>query len=894
LALAPGVRLGVYEITAQIGEGGMGAVYRATDTSLSRQVAIKVLPEAFAADPDRLARFEREAKTLASLNHPHIAAIHAVEKSGGTLALVMELVEGEDLSQRIARGAIPIDEALPIATQIAEALEAAHEQGIIHRDLKPANIKVRSDGTVKVLDFGLAKGLDRSGEAGGSGRPGGHDLSASPTLTSPAMTQAGIVLGTAAYMSPEQAKGRPVDRRADIWAFGAVLYEMLAGTRAFPGEDVTDTIVSVMSKEPDFAALPADVPARVIQALRVCLRKDAKQRAGDIRDVRLALEGAFETAAPQTNTFAQPAAPRGRLAWGVAIVAVLTAVALAVPAVRYVRQAPRQADTLVRFSVAAPAGARRITAASTGLFNVAPDGQTLVFGGTGADGVSRLFVRRLDATEAQPVAGTELATVPFWAPDGRSLGFAKEGGLYRVVLDGSAPRRICDIGAAFLGGTWSARGVIVFATQTTGLLQVPDTGGKPTPVTTLDRTAKEAAHVRPWFLPDGRHVLFLAVSEVTTRGTIWATAIDDPGRTRIVESSGGAAYAAGWLLSTTTAPPRSLVAQPFDSARLTLQGTPQLIRDQLPNPDSTGRPGFAVSSSGVLVIDRPPPIVSQLVWMDRSGRALGTASPRASLTDFALAPDERRVVAAMRPLGAATGALWLFDELRPEGTRLTYEGRANRPLWALDSRHIYFTGTDFVLSTLAIGATAPTAFEQPGPFVHFEDVTRDGRYLVFKSLKAPFEVWIQRVGSGERRVLVQGQFAASRARVSPDSRWLAYTLELPPGLDVFAQPFDRPGDRTQVSAKGGFGPVWRDDGRELYYEGPEGLMAVPMNERGGVLEAGTPQRLFAIRTQGNVVNQPHNFEVAAHGQKFLVNTIVEDSDNAPLEVTLHWDAGLTK
>ena len=271
-----------------LGEGGMGAVFRARDTKLDRDVAIKILPEAFAHDADRLARFTREAKTLAALNHPNIAAIYGLEESDGITALVMELVEGDDLSQRIAQGPIPLDEALPIAAQIAEALEAAHEQGIIHRDLKPANIKVRSDGTVKVLDFGLAKALDRSGGPVGSG---GHDLSVSPTLTSPAMTQAGMILGTAPYMSPEQAKGRPVDRRADIWAFGAVLYEMLTGTRAFPGEDVTDTIVSVMSKEPDFAALPADVPARVSQALRVCLRKDAKQRAHDMADVRLALDG---------------------------------------------------------------------------------------------------------------------------------------------------------------------------------------------------------------------------------------------------------------------------------------------------------------------------------------------------------------------------------------------------------------------------------------------------------------------------------------------------------------------------------------------------------------------------------------------------------------------------
>ena len=884
MALTPGTRLGPYEVTAQIGVGGMGEVYQATDTNLKRQVAIKVLPAAVAMDAERLARFQREAEVLASLNHPHIAHIHGLEKSDGTIALVMELVEGPTLADRIAQRAIPLDEALPIAKQIAEALEAAHEQGIIHRDLKPANIKVRSDGTVKVLDFGLARATEPA--AGSS-----PSMSMSPTITTPAMTQAGMILGTAGYMSPEQAKGRIVDRRADVWAFGCVLFEMLTGQRAFAGEDVVDVLSRVLQREPDFDALPPMVPARVGQVLRVCLRKDLKQRAHDMADVRLALEGAFETAVAQTAT-SVPVVARGRageyVAWGLATVATLMAVGASVMYLRV----PRQTDTIVRFTVPPPAGAVRPAGAG---FAVSPDSQLLAFVAKGADGVSRIFVRHLDAAEAQPLAGTDRAGAPFWAPDGGSLGFGKEGGLYRVALDGSAPRLLCSVPGGVSDGTWSVRRVIVFASRS-GLLQVPDTGGTPTPVTTLDAGAKETSHIGPWFLPDGRRLLFLALADEQLRGTIWATAIDDPARTRIVESSGGAAYAAGWLLST-TATPRSLVAQPFDPEHLSLQGTPQRIRDRLSNANTLGFRGFAVSSSGVLVVDRPTPTVSQLVWMDRSGREVATVSPRASLPEFALASDERRVVARVTSPDGATRALWLFDGIRPEGTRLTYEGRATRPMWALDGRHVYFTdtiGNEFALRTLAIGATAPTAFENSGPFVHFEDVTRDGRYVVFKSLKSPDEIWIQRVGSAERRPLVQGKFAASWPRVSPDSHWLAYTLGLPSGLEVFAQPFDRPGDRTQVSVKGGFGPVWRDDGRELYYEGPEGLMVVPMTERNGALDAGPPQKLFAIRTQGSVINQPHNFAVAAHGQKFLVNTIVGDSDNDPLEVTLNWTAGLTK
>lgn len=533
-------------------------------------------------------------------------------------------------------------------------------------------------------------------------------------------------------------------------------------------------------------------------------------------------------------------------------------------------------------------------------FDISPDGQFLAFVAAGSDGVFRIFVRRIDTAEAQSLAGTEGAdrvSNVFWAPDSRSLGFAKEGGLYRSDLGSAPPKRLCDVpGDRISGGTWGSRGVIVFAGLAGGLFRVPDSGGTPVPVTTLDRAAKEVRHFGPWFLPDGRHVLFLALAVGQTRGIIWATAIDNPARTRIIESSGPAAYAAGWLLSTTPNP-RSLVAQPFDPQGLKVQGTPQPVRDRLPNANTGGFRGFAVSASGTLAVDRPSPVISQLKWMDRMGRTLATLGPRASIASFALAPDERRVVAEIRDNDAAKSNLWLFDAGKEGGTRITFEGSPTRPLWAIDGRHVYVTqrtGTLFELSTLDIGAPATTAFENPGPFASFEDVTRDGRYLVFKSLKVPFEIWIQRVGSAERRAMVQGQFAAFQARVSPDSRWLAYTLNLPSGNEVFAQHVDRPGERIQVSVKGGFAPVWRDDGRELYYEGPEGLMAVPMTERNGALEAGTPQKLFSIHTQRIVPNQPDNVEVAAHGQKFLVNTIVGDSDSVPLEVTLNWTAALKK
>jgi serine/threonine protein kinase len=457
LALSPGTRLGPYELTAQIGVGGMGEVYRATDMKLKRQVAIKVLPAAVAGDADRLGRFQREAEVLASLNHPNIAAIYGLEDTGDAKALVMELVEGPTLADRIAQGAIPIDEALPIAKQIAEALEAAHEQGIIHRDLKPANIKVRSDGTVKVLDFGLAKAMEPA--AGSS-----PSMSMSPTLSLHA-TMAGVILGTAAYMSPEQARGRPVDKRADIWAFGAVLYEMLTGKRAFAGDDVSETLARVIEREPAWDALPNVVPPHVRQTLRLCLRKSLRERVPDMGAVRLALEGAFETAAPQTT--ASSSTPSGRLAWMAALgVAVLGMIALAIPALRYLREMP---PPETRLEINTPA-----TDQPT-MFALSPDGRQIVFVASG-DGASRLWLRSLVSTTAQPLVGTEGARSPFWSPDSRSIGFYAAGALKRLDLGGGAPQALAAV-VNFVGGTWSADGVIVFALGPAGpLARVSTTG----------------------------------------------------------------------------------------------------------------------------------------------------------------------------------------------------------------------------------------------------------------------------------------------------------------------------------------------------------------------------------------------------------------------------------
>jgi serine/threonine protein kinase len=495
LALTPGTRLGVYEVTAQIGEGGMGQVYRATDTKLKRQVAIKILPPSLAADSDRLARFQREAEVLASLNHPHIAAIYGLEESGDMTALVMELVEGDDLSQRITRGAIPIDEALPIAKQIAEALEAAHEQGIIHRDLKPANIKVREDGTVKVLDFGLAKAMEPTGTMS----PG---LSMSPTLSLQA-TQAGMILGTAGYMSPEQARGKTVDKRSDIWAFGAVLFEMLTGQRAFGGDDVSEVLSRVLQREPAWAALPPEVPLRVQQVLRMCLQKDLKQRAHDIADIRLALEGAFETAVPQSATPA--AAPLRRR---VALASTAALLAGAVVATTLMWFATRPVPPRVsRLLIASPGTAALTINGNDRDLAITPDGSRLVYVGNRG---TQLFVRALDALN--PVAVyTGAPRGPFVSPDGQWIGFVDNNAvLKKVAVTGGPAVTLATLVGFSLGATWGPDDTIIVASQdsTTGLQRVGAAGGSTTVLTRPDRAQGELDHVWPEMLPDGRSVLF--------------------------------------------------------------------------------------------------------------------------------------------------------------------------------------------------------------------------------------------------------------------------------------------------------------------------------------------------------------------------------------------------
>ena len=684
MALTPGTRLGVYEVTAPLGEGGMGQVWRATDTTLGREVAIKILPDAFASDPERLARFEREARTLAALNHPHIAAIYAVEKSGGTLALVMELVEGEDLSQRIARlrgpgasakqAGLPLDEALPIARHIAEALDAAHAQGIVHRDLKPANIKVRADGTVKVLDFGLAKALDTT-----ASRASAED---SPTITTPAMTQAGMILGTAAYMAPEQARGKPVDKRADIWAFGVVLFEMLTGTRAFDGEDTTEVLGAVVRLEPNYSALPAEVPAPVRTLLQSCLVKDPRRRVADISTALFVLDKAASLAPPAAATAATSvtsvatAAHRGRVAWTVASVALLGMAAMAAPALRYLRQSPPPEPAVTRFTIAPPNGVTL-----TGVPIVSPDGTRVVFAGAESGGLG-LYVRPLDALEAQRLPATEGASWPFWSPDSKSIGFFSADKLKKIDITGGPAVTICDAPAG-RGGAWSSKGVILFAPGTAGgLQQVSAAGGIPAPATMLDPATKAVSHRWPHFLPDGEH--FLYASMVTAgpgsgSNGVFVSSLGATTSTFLVSADGWAGYAHPGVLLFLRG--TTLMRQPFDTTELRLTGEPTPVAEAIGLPGGNSA-AFSASHTGVLVYvtDRQVANNRRLVWVDRKGGVTPLALAPGVYDSPALSPNGQQVVLAVRD---TTGErIWVYDLARGTFDKRTFDGPGdNFPIW---------------------------------------------------------------------------------------------------------------------------------------------------------------------------------------------------------------------
>jgi Tol biopolymer transport system component len=909
MPIADGTRLGAYTIQAPLGAGGMGEVYRATDTRLKRQVAVKILAASFAGDSDRLARFQREAEVLASLNHPHIATVYGFEDSDGIRALVMELVDGPTLAERIAGGPLPVDEALPIATQIAEALEAAHERGIIHRDLKPANIKVREDGTVKVLDFGLAKLAEREGAI----VAGRDDPAQSPTLTSPAaMTAMGVILGSAAYMSPEQARGRPVDKRTDIWAFGAVLYEMLTGTRAFEGEDVTDTLASVVKSTPNWAALPADVAPAVVTLVQRCLEKDRHKRIGDIAVARFLLADhaaidAIPAAAPAVRT---PPRQRWRqtLMWSVAALLAGAAIGWFLPrhappvAVMHLQMGVSPADQLVG-SIASVRPSRTAMA-------ISPDGRTIVFAGT-RGALTQLYVRAVDRPDATPLAGTEGASAPFYSPDGAWIGFWVGNTIKKVPSAGGPPAVIAAVpGNRNWGASWGQDGTI-FLAGTSGIFRVSSAGGTPAAVT----TSTGERHLLPHALPGGKFLIFTAMTSADWNSSkVVLHPLDGGERRVLVPGADGRYVNSGHLVYLKSG---TLMAVPFDLRSRQVTGEPVALIDGVmqgmnaPNGgDETGAGQFAISASGTLAHVRGgigPIREKSLVWVDRKGaeRRVGTwtgpyMSPR-------LSPDGQRIAVSARRGASRTTDIWVYDLGRDAPTRLTFDADNNSPVWAPDSKRLVY-GAGNLHAIDAVGGGTPERLVT-SDYLHFPSSWSAGaNAIAFLQRPGPDDalngIWVlpMDVPAAERkpRLFLQSRFSLTHPDFSPDGGWIAYVSNESGNQDVYVQPYPGPGEKIRISTSGGTEPIWTANGRELLYRTGTGSTSpfVSVTVRStSPFQTDPPRILFEAKPgEYDSTGPVRGWDASADGQRFLLAkaVAVDDKPVTAIHVVLNWTEELRR
>jgi eukaryotic-like serine/threonine-protein kinase len=886
MSIAAGTRLGPYEIVAPLGAGGMGEVYRAKDIQLGRDVALKVLSPALAGDAQYMARFEREAQVLASLNHPNIAILHGLQEDSGVRALVMELVEGPTLAERIALGPIPLEEALPIARQIAEALETAHERGIIHRDLKPANVKLTHDGVVKVLDFGLAKALDDDTMPSGAN---------SPTITMSA-TRAGVILGTAAYMSPEQAKGKRVDRRSDVWAFGVVLYEMLTGHPMYSGETAAETLAFVMTKDPALDALPASTPISVRHLLLRCLQRDPRLRLQAIGEARILLSE-DSPAAPTPSSVPS--------AWRTA--AFVTALgfallALAVLAFVHFREIPPEA-LLSRFTIPSPEKAAFFPNNPI----ISPDGRRLAFIAT-SEGRQLLWVRPLESVAAQPLPGTDGAILPFWSADSRFIAFSAGSKLRKIDVAGGPPQTLCDVQPFALGGTWGRDGTIIFGTNS-GLFSVSSAGGVPVRLTSVDSSRQERGHEWPQFLPDDRHFIYLAASNQPENAGIYLASRDSPkDRKQLVRTPYNAVYAPALQDARGPQPGHllfmregTLMAQAFDEKRWQPAG------EAIPVAEQVGvyldLAFFSVSKTGVLAYRGGAGQMTQLVWFDRSGRQLQTVGPAAENESLALSPDETRV--AVTRQDGRNRDIWLIDLARDSISRFTFDEAADQmPVWSPDGSRIAFAslrdGPASLYQKISSGAGKDELLlKSSGINAYPDDWSRDGRYLLYTTIqsKGGFDIFLLPM-DGDRKAIpfVQSQFREWEGQFSPDAKFIAYCSDESGRPEIYVQSFPVSGAKWMISAGGGVQPRWRRDGKEIFYLSLDRkLMAVEVKTAGG-LEVASAKPLFQTRIGGSMfsVSGGSRYVASANGQRFLINSVPVEAASAPVTLVLNWTASLKK
>ena len=884
MTLASGTKLGPYEIVAAIGAGGMGEVYRARDTKLGRDVAIKVLPASFSQDSDRLHRFEQEACAAGALNHPNILVIHHVDQHEGTPYIVSELLEGETLRQRMSAGPLPQRKTIDYAQQIARGLAAAHEKGIVHRDLKPENLFITNDGHLKILDFGLAK---LTGSSNG-------DVSQTSIPTRRVNSNPGRVIGTVGYMSPEQVKARPVDHRSDIFSFGAILYEMLSGRRAFQGDSAAETMSAILREDPpDLSESNKIISPALERVVRHCLEKNPAERFQSARDLAFDLEtipGGSGSAAVPLSTV-EPIARKRRIWMLVGFLSLAMIAGLSLLMV-YVRR-PTAELKAVRFAITMP---EKISFA--GLASVSPNGRLVALRVSNAAGHFSYFVRSLDSADARPLPGTEDGRFFFWSPDSRRLGFTAGEKLLKIDLSGGPPQVVCDMKGG-KGGAWSPGGVILFS-KPEGIFRVPDSGGTPILVRAPDTTHGEQELGFPSFLPDGRHFLYLAISTEPGANSAYIGSLDSQDTKRLMNTEMAAAYAApGYLLFVRDG---ALLAQPFDPGRLELSGEPAELVRQVTTGTAYNYAPFSVSENGVLVYQARSPLETQLTWFDRSGRELARVGSPGVISEPVLSPDQKWVAFPRRD-NQFKRDLWLLDLERGNASRLTTEGDNTDPVWSPDGRAIVFDKRSSGTSNLFEKSVSGTAKEQlifEGTGMNFTDAwSPDNRFILFihydPKTQTEWDEWmLPTFGDRKPRPYIQTPFNDEGAAFAPDGRWVAYSSNESGKVESYVQSFPAAGSRIQISNSGGGEVRWRRDGRELFYIGlDQELRAVEIKVTGNTLTAGVPQRLF--QTDVNPLRDMRNhYDVSADGQRFLFAVPTQKASAATVNVVVNWTADLKR
>jgi Tol biopolymer transport system component len=887
--LAPGAKLGPYEILGPLGAGGMGEVYRARDTRLGRDVAVKVLPAHLASSPELRQRFEREARAVSSLNHPHICTLHDVGREGDTDFLVMEHMEGETLAARLERGPLAVDLLLRTGIEIADALDRAHRSGIVHRDLKPGNVMLTKTGA-KLMDFGLARGA--SPVAG----PIGVDLSQTPTVHQP-LTAEGTLIGTFQYMAPEQLEGRETDARTDLFAFGATLYEMATGKKAFAGKSQASLISAIMTFEPPAITTVAPMlPPALERLVRACLAKEPDERIQTAHDVKLQLQW-IRDAGSQAGVpapVAERRKSRERLAWVVAGVAVaLAAMALLFPGLVRRSQRPLAA----RATVAPPAGMQ--ISGIPGDAAISPDGRTIVFAASDPTGKSRLWLRPLDALDARPIAGTEFTGVespglPFWSPDGRSIGFFADDKLKTIPIAGGSPQVLCSASNA-RGGTWNREGVILFAPSSQGpLFRVSQSGGAPTQVTFFDATRHETAHRFPRFLPDGRHFLFVALPTEEGKLGTWVGELGSKDRALVASATSAAVFVPPGHLAYVRG--QSLMTQPFDLGRWQVTGEPVRIGDAPEDLSTLGTNPASASENGILIYPTSAPVSSRLTWFDRDGKALGELPvPEGGYLEIAFSPDNRRIALSRR--NPSTGNdIWIADASRGALSRLTTdESRKDSLTWSGDGSRIAYNAQRGAAYNFCERPASGSDEERPlfassSMFMAMSQLTRDGAYLVFDDLERTTQrdLWVVPL-KGDRKPVpyLRTPFNETGGSISPDGRFMLYQSDESGRTEMYVQSFPVPGQKVRISTDGAAGGAWRDDGAEILYRSQKGLMSVSVRS-GPTFEAAEPKLLMALPKESVALGITSDFK------RFLFALATSDAPRVSLTLLTNWTSLLER